>query len=190
MAEFLKPAEAIASVLIEEARIRERVRELGAQITRDYAGTSAPLVIVGILRGAVVFMADLIRAIDATVTIDFIAVSSYGRSTKSSGVVRIFKDLNESIEGAHVIIVEDIIDSGLTLTYLIDLLRRRNPADLRVCTFLLKERERDHALAPISYVGFTIPDEFVVGYGLDYAGAYRNLPYLGVLAPHAAVATP
>ncbi len=176
---------AIERVLIEEGRIRERVRELGAQIARDHAGRDAPLILVGILRGAVVFMADLIRAVEAPLTIDFIAVSSYGRSTKSSGVVRIFKDLNESIEGADVIIVEDIIDSGLTLSYLVDLLRRRNPASLRVCSFLFKERERDHDLVPIDYIGFRIPDEFVVGYGLDYAGFYRNLPYLGVLAPGA-----
>ena len=175
---------AIARVLIEEGRIRQRVRELGAQIGRDYtalAGATTPLIVVGVLRGAVVFMADLIRSIDAPVTIDFIAVSSYGQSTKSSGVVRIFKDLNESIEGAHVIIVEDIIDSGLTLAYLVDLLQRRNPASLRVCSFLLKERERDHQVMPISYVGFTIPDEFVVGYGLDYMERYRNLPCIGVL---------
>lgn len=176
---------AIARVLIEEEQIRTRVRELGAEITRDYAGSAAPVILIGVLRGAVVFMADLIRAIDTVVTIDFIAVSSYGASTKSSGVVRIFKDVNESIEGANVIIVEDIIDSGLTLAYLVDLLRRRGPADLRVCSFLLKERERDHDIVPIPYVGFTIPDEFVVGYGLDYAGAYRNLPYVGVLSPEA-----
>ncbi|HSH77759.1 MAG TPA: hypoxanthine phosphoribosyltransferase, partial [Herpetosiphonaceae bacterium] len=150
-----------------------------------YAGSADPIVLIGVLRGAVVFMADLIRAIDATVTIDFIAVSSYGRSTKSSGVVRIFKDINESIEGAHVIIVEDIIDSGLTLTYLRDLLQRRNPASLRVCSFLLKEREREAEIRAVDYVGFTIPDVFVVGYGLDYAGAYRNLPFLGILAPEA-----
>lgn len=173
----------IARVLIEEGRIRERVRELGAQIARDHAGRAAPLILVGILRGAVIFMADLIRAIERpTLTIDFIAVSSYGASTKSSGVVRIFKDLNESIEGANVIIVEDIIDSGLTLVYLLDLLERRNPASVRICSFLLKERPRDQALPPIDYVGFAIPDEFVIGYGLDYAGRYRNLPYLGVLS--------
>lgn len=174
---------ALSHVLLDEATIQARVRELGAEIARDYAGKR--IVLVGILRGAVVFMADLIRAIDAPVMIDFIAVSSYGRSTKSSGVVRIFKDLNESIEGEHVIIVEDIIDSGLTLTYLVDLLQRRNPADLRVCSFLLKERPRDRDVA-IDYVGFRIPDEFVVGYGLDYAGEYRNLPMLGVLDPQAA----
>ena len=174
--------EAVSRVLIGEDEIRARVRELGAQITRDYAGRS--VILVGILRGAVVFLADLIRAIDTTVMIDFIAVSSYGKSTKSSGVVRIFKDLNESIEGENVIIVEDIIDSGLTLAYLVDLLQRRNPAELKVCSFLLKERERDHELS-IDYVGFTIPDEFVIGYGLDYAGAYRNLPFVGVLAESA-----
>jgi hypoxanthine phosphoribosyltransferase len=171
--------EAVSRVLIGEDEIRARVRELGAQITRDYAGRS--VILVGILRGAVVFLADLIRAIDTTVMIDFIAVSSYGKSTKSSGVVRIFKDLNESIEGENVIIVEDIIDSGLTLAYLVDLLQRRNPAELKVCSFLLKERER-HLQLSIDYVGFTIPDEFVIGYGLDYAGAYRNLPFVGVLA--------
>ena len=174
--------EAISRVLIGEDEIRARVRELGAQITRDYAGRS--VILVGILRGAVVFLADLIRVLDAPVMIDFIAVSSYGKSTRSSGVVRISKDLNESIEGEHVVVVEDIIDSGLTLKYLVDLLRRRNPTSLRVCTLLLKDRPRDHAVA-LDYVGFTIPDEFVVGYGLDYAGYYRNLPYIGVLAPEA-----
>ena len=174
--------ETIARVLIEEEAIRERVRELGRQISADYADSASPVVIVGVLRGAVIFLSDLIRAMDATLTIDFIAISSYGASTKSSGVVRILKDINESIEGANVVIVEDIIDSGLTLTYLIDLLERRNPASLRVCTFLFKERERDHPLPPIDYIGFTIPDEFVIGYGLDYAGRYRNLPYLGVLS--------
>lgn len=175
--------EAIARTLIPAEEIQERVRALGAQISADYAESDAPLILVGILRGAVVFMADLIRAIARpTLTIDFIAVSSYGASTKSSGVVRIFKDLNESIEGANVIIVEDIIDSGLTLIYLLDLLERRNPASVRICSFLLKERHREQALPPIDYIGFSIPDEFVIGYGLDYAGRYRNLPYLGVLA--------
>ena len=176
-------AAGVSRVLLDEEQIQERVRVLGAEIARDYAGQR--VILVGILRGAVVFLADLIRAMDLPVMIDFIAVSSYGASTKSSGVVRIFKDLNESIEGEHVVIVEDIIDSGLTLRYLVDLLRRRNPADLRVCTFLLKDRPRDHEI-PVDYVGFTIPDEFVVGYGLDYAGYYRNLPYVGVLAPDAA----
>ena len=172
----------VAKVLLDEKRIQDRVRELGEELGRDYAGQR--VIFVGILRGAVVFLADLIRAIDVPVTIDFMAVSSYGKSTTSSGVVRISKDLNESIEGEHVVVVEDIIDSGLTLKYLVDLLRRRNPASLRVCTLLLKDRPRDHAVA-LDYVGFTIPDEFVVGYGLDYAGYYRNLPYLGVLAAEA-----
>lgn len=171
---------ATAEILIAEQTIADRVRELGAAITRDYAGER--VILVAVLRGAAVFLADLIRAIELTVMIDFIAVSSYGSSTKSSGVVRLIKDLNESIEGEHVIIVEDIIDSGLTLTYLVDLLQRRNPASLRVCSFLLKERPRDHPIT-VDYVGFTIPDVFVVGYGLDYAGAYRNLPYLGILDP-------
>lgn len=175
--------EAIERVLIPAEDIQARVRELGVQITADYAASDAPLILVGILRGAVIFMADLVRAIARpTLTIDFIAVSSYGASTKSSGVVRIFKDLNESIEGANVIIVEDIIDSGLTLTYLLDLLERRNPASVNVCSFLFKERPREQPLPPIAYSGFTIPDEFVIGYGLDYAGRYRNLPYLGVLS--------
>lgn len=178
MAQF---RESIEKVLIEEEVIRARVRELGQQISADYADSTSPVVIVGVLRGAVIFLSDLIRAIDTPLTIDFIAVSSYGASTKSSGVVRILKDINESIEGAHVIIVEDIIDSGLTLIYLLDLLERRNPASLRVCSFLFKEREREHPLPEIHYSGFTIPDEFVIGYGLDYAGRYRNLPYLGVL---------
>ncbi len=173
---------AVARVLLHPDEIQERVRALGAEIRRDYAGRR--VIFVGILRGAVVFLADLIRALDAPVMIDFMAVSSYGKSTTSSGVVRISKDLNESIEGEHVVVVEDIIDSGLTLRYLVDLLRRRNPASLRVCTLLLKDRPRDYAVA-LDYVGFTIPDEFVVGYGLDYAGYYRNLPYIGVLAPEA-----
>lgn len=173
--------ETIERVLITEAQIAARIRALGARITADYADSDTPLIVVGVLRGAVVFLADMIRAIDRTLTIDLIAVSSYGASTKSSGVVRILKDINESIAGAHVIVVEDIVDSGLTLAYLLDLLQRRNPASLRVCTFLLKDRPREAALPPIEYVGFTIPDEFVIGYGLDYAGRYRNLPYLGVL---------
>ena len=172
----------VSRVLLDERRIQDRVRELAEELARDYAGQR--VIFVGILRGAVVFLADLIRALDAPVMIDFIAVSSYGKSTRSSGVVRISKDLNESIEGEHVVVVEDIIDSGLTLKYLVDLLRRRSPASLRVCTLLLKDRPRDHDVA-LDYVGFTIPDEFVVGYGLDYAGYYRNLPYIGVLAPEA-----
>lgn len=174
--------ETIERVLIPADTIAARIGALGKQITADYAGSDAPLIIVGVLRGAVIFLADIIRAIDRTLTIDLIAVSSYGASTKSSGVVRILKDINESIEGAHVIVVEDIIDSGLTLAYLLDLLSHRNPASLRVCTFLLKDRPREAALPTIDYIGFTIPDEFVIGYGLDYAGRYRNLPYLGVLA--------
>lgn len=179
--------ESIERELIPAERIQTRVRELGMQISSDYAGDNAPLIIVGILRGAVVFMADLIRAIDRpTLTIDFIAVSSYGASTKSSGVVRIFKDLNESVEGANVILVEDIIDSGLTLAYLLDLISRRNPASVRICSFLMKDRPRENPLPRVDYIGFDIPDEFVIGYGLDYAGRYRNLPYLGVLSLTAA----
>ena len=173
--------ESIERVVLDAATIEARVRELGARITADYAGVDEPIVLIGILRGAAIFLADLIRNMDRMLTIDFMAVSSYGASTTSSGVVRILKDINESIEGAHVIIVEDIVDSGLTLAYLLDLLQRRGPASLRVCAFLMKDRPRANVLPPVDYIGFTIPDEFVIGYGLDYAGRYRNLPYLGVL---------
>jgi len=172
----------IESVIISEEQIRERVIELGAEISRDYAGGS--VLLVAVLRGAVLFVADLARAIDIPVELDFMAVSSYGSSTKSSGVVRILKDLDEQIEGRHVLVVEDILDTGLTLKYLLKNLASRKPASLEVVTLLNKEGKQR---VPISckYIGFTVPDEFVVGYGLDFAEHYRNLPYVGVLRPSA-----
>jgi hypoxanthine phosphoribosyltransferase len=142
-----------------------------------------PPLLVGVLNGAVAFMTDLMRAMTIPVEIDFMAVSSYGASTRSSGVVRILKDLNQEIEGRRVLVVEDIVDSGLTLQYLLDVLRRRNPRDLRVVA-LLKKEKADAVPVQVDEIGFAIPDEFVVGYGLDYAGKYRNLPYVAVLDPH------
>lgn len=168
----------IQEVLLTEKMLADKVAELGAQITRDYADKE--IFAIGILRGAVVFMADLIRAIDRPVQIDFMAVSSYGDRTDSSGVVRILKDLDSSIAGKHVLIIEDIIDSGQTLSYLIKNLSDRNPASIQLCT-LMNKPERRKVDLPVKYVGFEIPNEFVVGYGLDYAEKYRNLPYLGIL---------
>jgi hypoxanthine phosphoribosyltransferase len=171
----------VERVLISEDRIRARVAELGRQITDDYAGTD--LILVGVLKGAVMFMVDLSRAIDLPISLDFMATSSYGASTKSSGVVRILKDLDRSIEGKDLLIVEDIVDTGLTLKYLIDILRERGPASIRVCALLNKQKSRKTDVE-IAYVGFEIPDEFVIGYGLDYAEVYRNLPFVGVLSPN------
>jgi hypoxanthine phosphoribosyltransferase len=172
----------IESIIISEQQVRDRVAELGAQISRDYAGH--PVLLVAVLRGAVLFIADLSRQITVPVELDFMAVSSYGSSTKSSGVVRILKDLDEQIEGRHVLVVEDILDTGLTLKYLLKNLASRKPASLEVVTLLRKESKQR---VPISckYVGFPVPDEFVVGYGLDFAERYRNLPYIGVLKPSA-----
>jgi hypoxanthine phosphoribosyltransferase len=174
--------EDISGVILSEEQIQERVRELGAQIQLDYADSSKPLLLVAVLRGAALFVADLARAIEGKVEIDFMAVSSYGSSTKSSGVVRILKDLDEDIEGRHVLVIEDILDTGLTLKYLLRNLASRKPASLEVVTLLQKEGKQQ---VPIDckYIGFTVPDEFVVGYGLDYAEKYRNLPYIGVLKP-------
>lgn len=172
----------IKEVLISTDALAARVRELGEQISADYAGRS--ILMVGVLRGAVIFMADLARAISRPVAIDFIAVSSYGASTHSSGVVRIIKDLDEDVAGKHLLIVEDIIDSGLTLKYLYDNLLSRNPASVKICTLLSKPSRRKVDV-PVAYNGFTIPDYFAVGYGLDYAEKYRNLPYVGVLKPEA-----
>ena len=170
----------IDHILIDTETLNRRVAELGQQIAADYAGRS--LVLVGILKGAVLFMADLARHIDLPLALDFMAVSSYGNQTQSQGVVRILKDLDEPIGGHHVLLVEDIIDSGLTLSYLLEILRQRGPASLQVCTLLDKSRARERLVVP-EYTGFTVPDEFVVGYGLDYAQIYRNLPYIGVLKP-------
>jgi hypoxanthine phosphoribosyltransferase len=172
----------IQEVILSEAQVQERVREIGAQISRDYEGRS--VLLVAVLRGAALFIADLARAISVPVELDFMAVSSYGSSTKSSGVVRILKDLDETIEDRDVIVVEDILDTGLTLKYLLKNLASRKPASLEVVTLLSKEGKQR---VPISckYIGFPIPDEFVVGYGLDFSEKYRNLPYIGILKPAA-----
>jgi hypoxanthine phosphoribosyltransferase len=172
----------IKEVVLTEEQVRERVRELGAEISRDYAGRS--VLLIAVLRGAALFMADLAREITVPVELDFMAVSSYGSATKSSGVVRILKDLDETIEGRDVLVVEDILDTGLTLKYLLKNLASRKPASLEIVSLLNKEGKQR---VPIScrYVGFTIPDEFVVGYGLDFAERYRNLPYVGILKPSA-----
>jgi hypoxanthine phosphoribosyltransferase len=172
----------IESIIVTEEQVRTRIRELGAEISRDYAGER--VLLVAVLRGAAIFLADLAREITIPVEIDFMAVSSYGSSTKSSGVVRILKDLDEQIEGRHVLVVEDILDTGLTLKYLLKNLASRKPASLEVVTLLSKEGKQR---VPISckYVGFAVPDEFVVGFGLDFAERYRNLPYVGVLRPSA-----
>lgn len=168
----------IKKILIEENELKSKVAEIAAKITEDYKGKD--LLIVCVLKGAVIFASDLIRKIDLPLDIDFIAISSYGANTKSSGVVRILKDLNTGIEDRHVLIVEDIIDSGLTLAYLADNLRSRQPASVEICTILDKKERRTINL-DIKYAGFVVPDEFVVGYGLDYAEKYRNLPYIAVL---------
>jgi len=174
--------EDIQEVLLGTDVLATRVRELGAQISADYAGKE--ILMIGVLRGAVIFMSDLARAISVPVAIDFMAVSSYGVSSNSSGVVRILKDLDENVEGKKLLIVEDIIDTGLTLKYLLENLWSRKPASIEICT-LLNKPSRRKAEVPISYNGFDIPDYFVVGYGLDYAGKYRNLPFIGVLKPEA-----
>jgi hypoxanthine phosphoribosyltransferase len=173
----------VAEILIEEDALRERIAELGAEISADYAGQD--LLLVGVLKGAVFFMADLMRHITVPCEVDFMAISSYGASTDSSGVVRILKDLDETIEGRNVLVVEDIIDSGLTLSYLKRTLGARNPASLEICALLTKP-ERREVEVPVRYTGFEIPNRFVVGYGLDFAERYRNLRYVGVLADEAA----
>ncbi|MEO9059370.1 MAG: hypoxanthine phosphoribosyltransferase [Ktedonobacteraceae bacterium] len=172
--------EDITEILIPEAEILNKVAELGKQITEDYRGKY--LLLLGTLKGAVPFIADLARAIELPLEIDYMAISSYGNSTQSSGVVRILKDLEGPLDQKHVLIVEDIVDSGLTLHYLMEVLRQRRPLSLRVCALLDKGRERVKA-AKLDYMGFRIPDRFVVGYGLDYAQRYRNLPYVGILKP-------
>ena len=171
----------VESVLFSEEDIAQIVQRMGAEITRDYAGRD--LVLIAVLRGAVVFMGDLMRAIDAPLAIDFMAVSSYGANAKSSGIVRIVKDLDMDIKGRDVLIVEDILDSGLTLKYLMQNLANRGPASLEVATFLWKDVEGKQAAINPKYVGTHCPDAFVVGYGLDYAERYRNLPYVGILKP-------
>ncbi|KAB2953289.1 hypoxanthine phosphoribosyltransferase [Heliorestis acidaminivorans] len=168
----------IDRILLSEEELQAKVKELGAQISADYEGKD--LLVVGILKGALVFMADLIRAIKIPVTIDFMAVSSYGQGAKSSGAVRILKDLDKAVEDRHILIVEDIVDTGLTLNYLIDNLKSRGAASVKTCTILDKPNRRTIPIEP-DYNGFTIPDEFVVGYGLDYAEKYRHFPFVAVL---------
>jgi hypoxanthine phosphoribosyltransferase len=171
----------IAKVLLSEAEIQHKVAELGKQITTAYAEVGQP-VLIGVLKGCMMFIVDLSRSIRLPIALDFIAVSSYGASTESSGVVRMVKDLDTDIAGRHVLLVEDIIDSGLTLAYLREHLLRREPASLKICA-LLNKPERREADVRIDFLGFDIPNEFVVGYGLDYKEIYRNLPYIGVLKP-------
>ncbi len=171
----------IGEVLLDEATIQARVRELGAQISADYAGRQ--LTLVSVLKGSLPFMADLMRSISLPLRIDLMEVSSYGgASTESSGLVRILKDLSATIEGEDVLICEDIIDTGLTLNYLVRYLGGKKPASLRICTLLDKPARRLVEI-PVNYTGFTIPDQFVVGYGLDYGELYRNLRFVGVLRP-------
>lgn len=172
----------IKEVLISQEEIEEKVKELGKQISQDYAGKE--LILVGILKGAVVFMADLMRAIEVPTYIDFMAVSSYGKSSKSTGEVKIIKDLDYSIEGKDILIVEDIIDTGNTLAYLKDNLLRRGANSVKLCAFLDKA-ERRETQVHVDYLGLYIPNEFAVGYGLDYAEKYRNLPYVGALKEEA-----
>jgi hypoxanthine phosphoribosyltransferase len=171
---------AVTEVLVDEETLRNRVAELGEEISRDYAGRD--LLLLGVLKGAVFFMADLMRHLTVPCEIDFMAISSYGASTDSSGVVRILKDLDINIEGREVLVVEDIIDSGLTLSYLMRNLEARQPATLEVCALMTKP-ERRQIDVPVRYIGFEIPNRFVIGYGLDFAERYRNLPYVGVLDP-------
>jgi hypoxanthine phosphoribosyltransferase len=168
----------VGEILIDEARLQARVRELGAEVSAEYVGRE--LVLVGVLKGAVFFMADLMRAITVPCEIDFMAISSYGASTDSSGVVRILKDLDINIEGRDVLVVEDIVDSGLTLSYLVRNLESREPASISVCALLTKPARREIDVE-IHHVGFEIPNKFVIGYGLDFAERFRNLPYVGVL---------
>jgi hypoxanthine phosphoribosyltransferase len=169
----------VGDILVQRDELEHRIRELGAEISRDYAGRE--VLLVGVLKGAVFFLADLMRQLEIECEVDFMAVSSYGASTDSSGVVRILKDLDAPIEGRDVLIVEDIVDSGLTLSYLFRMLRARGPASLEVCALLTKPQRREIDL-PIRYVGFEIPNRFAIGYGLDYAERFRNLPYVAVLA--------
>jgi len=168
----------VQEILIDEATLQARIAELGERVTADYAGRD--LLLVGVLKGAIFFMADLMRRIDLPCEVDFMAISSYGAGVDSSGVVRILKDLDVSVEGRNVLIVEDIVDSGLTLSYLLRTLEARHPRSLEVCALLTKPDRRENEV-DCRYVGFEIPNRFVIGYGLDFAERYRNLPYIGVL---------
>ncbi len=170
----------IQEILFSEEQLKTRVAEIAREIERDYQGKEVML--ISVLRGSFIFMADLCRAIDLPCTLDFMSVSSYGSGTTSSGQVQITKDLSEDITGRHIIVVEDILDSGNTLSYLLKILEHRHPASIRLCT-LLDKPDRRVKPVEVHYSGFTIPDAFVVGYGLDYAEKYRNLPYIGILKP-------
>ncbi len=169
---------AIGEILVQQDDLAHRIAQLGEEISRDYRGR--PLLLIGVLKGAIFFVSDLMRHLDGECEVDFMAVASYGSQTDSSGVVRILKDLDAPIEGRDVLIVEDIVDSGLTLSYLLRTLKARDPASLEVCALLTKPERRKIDL-PIRYVGFEIPDRFVIGYGLDHAQRFRNLPYVAVL---------
>lgn len=171
----------IESILLTKEEIAEKIASLGSTISKDYADKN--LVLIGILKGSVIFMADIMRAITIPCTTDFMSVSSYGSGTKSSGIVKIVKDLDSSLEGLDVLIIEDILDSGNTLSYIRKMLLDRKPASLKICT-LLDKKERRQADITSDYFGFNVPDEFLVGYGLDYDEKYRNLPYIAVLKPH------
>src|ERR671922_835900 len=168
----------IGEILVQADELQHRIKEMAAEVSRDYADKD--LLLIGVLKGAVFFLADLMRQLEVECEVDFMAVSSYGSSTDSSGVVRILKDLDAPIEGRHVLIVEDIVDSGLTLSYLFRMLGARSPASLEVCALLTKPERREVDM-PIRYVGFEIPNRFAIGYGLDHAERYRNLPYVAVL---------
>lgn len=182
--------EDVSEILFTEDVIANRVRELGRHITEDYREAAfqptphgdPALLVVSVLRGAAIYMSDLVRAIDLPLEMDYMAVSSYGTGSKSSGVVRIIKDLTSNVEGRHVLIAEDILDSGLTLKYLLRVLESRNPASIQIAT-LLRKKNTQQAEIDCKYVGFECPDEFIVGYGLDFAERYRNLPYIGILKP-------
>jgi len=167
-------------VMFSPEHLRTRIAELGAEITRDYAGKE--LAVVTVLKGSFMFCADLVRAIDLPLSVDFLGVSSYGSDTRSSGVVRITSDLSRPIEGKHVLLVEDIVDTGLTMEFLLENLQTRHPASVRICS-LLEKPSRAIKKVDVHYKGFVIPDEFVVGYGLDYDERYRNVPFIGVLRP-------
>ncbi|TJX15573.1 hypoxanthine phosphoribosyltransferase [Tissierella creatinini] len=172
----------VKEVIVSEQDIAKRIKELGQVITKDYKDKD--LVVIGILKGAVIFMSELVKNIKLPIIMDFMAVSSYGKSTISTGEVRIIKDLDFSVEGKDLLIVEDIIDTGLTLNYLTDILKKRGANSVKICT-LLDKPERRSVEVKVDYLGFEIPDEFVIGYGLDYAEQYRNLPYVGVLKEEA-----
>ena len=170
----------VEKVLLSEEQLSQKIAESGEEISKDYQGKE--IVAICVLKGAILFMADLARAVKVPMALDFMAVSSYGNGTSTSGTVRILKDLDNSIEGKHVLVVEDIIDSGVTLKYLLKNLKSRKPASIKLCT-LLNKPERRRVEVDIDYCGFTVPDYFLVGYGLDYAEKYRNLPFIGILKP-------